>query len=288
VTTALIEHTRSSIMYERQLLRELEALNPDVANAASKVVAASNGVPKPTVVPPLEDYSQPPPVTRAESVPPILPPATTRPPPMYPTFPTAISSPARKEPLSASSVLPPSRQGVHSPSSSQSFAKPGPLSASSSHTFGQQDPLSASSSQFPRQIQSPPSTPPVSQVKFVPPPLDEPPLGGRYVDGTKSMFVKPTSSPLTPSFPSSATFGADPLQRAQMAHSSHTNSLGRAATSPLISSTAQSPNGHFTQNDSFDPLGQVKPTLMSSSVRVQPSRPRLDAREAASKLASMF
>ena len=39
----------------------------------------------------------------------------------------------------------------------------------------------------------------------------------------------------------------------------------------------------------LDPLGMARPgAFMSASVRVQPTRPRLDAREAASKLANMF
>ena len=37
-----------------------------------------------------------------------------------------------------------------------------------------------------------------------------------------------------------------------------------------------------------DPLGGLRPAYMSASVRVQPTRQRLDAREAASKLANMF
>src|SRR6202044_44682 len=60
ITTALVEHARSTIMYEKQLLRELEALRPDVNNAAKKVTLHSNGVPRPSVIPPLEDFSKPP------------------------------------------------------------------------------------------------------------------------------------------------------------------------------------------------------------------------------------
>jgi hypothetical protein len=38
ITAALVEHVRSSIMYERQLLKDLEALRPDISSAADKVV----------------------------------------------------------------------------------------------------------------------------------------------------------------------------------------------------------------------------------------------------------
>ena len=40
-------------------------------------------------------------------------------------------------------------------------------------------------------------------------------------------------------------------------------------------------------NDGLDPFGMAKPTNLSASIRVQ-QRPRLDPREAASKLANMF
>ena len=40
-------------------------------------------------------------------------------------------------------------------------------------------------------------------------------------------------------------------------------------------------------DDGLDPLGMAKPTNMTASMRA-PQRPRLDPREAASKLANMF
>jgi len=40
-------------------------------------------------------------------------------------------------------------------------------------------------------------------------------------------------------------------------------------------------------NDGLDPFGMAKPTNMTASMRA-PQRPRLDPREAASKLANMF
>jgi hypothetical protein len=104
------------------------------------------------------------------------------------------------------------------------------------------------------------------------------------------MFVKPPSRPaqsvytthptVSPS-PSTSTDplgGVDPL-------------LGNTLTpSPLIRSPGLPPpsNGNLLQND-LDPLsGSIKPTYMSQSVRIQPTRPRVDAKEAASKLANMF
>ena len=42
-----------------------------------------------------------------------------------------------------------------------------------------------------------------------------------------------------------------------------------------------------TKPDGLDPLGMAKPTNMTASMRA-PQRPRLDPREAATKLANMF
>jgi hypothetical protein len=53
---------------------------------------------------------------------------------------------------------------------------------------------------------------------------------------------------------------------------------------PLV----RGPAGYSEQGGGLDPLAQVKPHQMAQSMRVQPTRPRLDAREAASKLANMF
>lgn len=71
-----------------------------------------------------------------------------------------------------------------------------------------------------------------------------------------------------------------------MASSNHANTLSRA---PSMDEAPRKINGHAeAENESLDPLGQGKPNFMSRSLRVQPTRPRLDAKEAASKLANMF
>lgn len=101
------------------------------------------------------------------------------------------------------------------------------------------------------------------------------------MDGSKSMFVRATtpqvSSPLHgpsyPASPSSQSTG-DPL-------------MGSPALGPTSGSTPNLAGAH-PPSEGLDPLGQARPTYMSQSVRVQPTRPRLDAREAASKLANMF
>ncbi|KIK67806.1 hypothetical protein GYMLUDRAFT_154626 [Collybiopsis luxurians FD-317 M1] len=277
VTSALIEHARSSIMYERQLLRELEALRVDVANAANKATPSSTVAPKPMVILPLE-----------EPVRPLPPPAPTPlpngyrqhtpPPPRMQTPPQGRARPAPpatnsygdRDPLSPGPMKAPLPQPPVSPSASQ-------------QTFNsrQFSPSVPSSPRQPLPTQSPgagPSTPTSERTRT--PVEDGPPLGGRFVDGTKSMFVKP-SSPLVPSLPSSSTFNSgasDPLMG------------GGAPVRPssALGDGSRRGNGKPMLQNDLDPLGFAKPTYMSNSVRVQPTRPRLDAKEAASKLANMF
>ena len=112
------------------------------------------------------------------------------------------------------------------------------------------------------------------------------------------MFVKPSPSPLTSGPPLSAsaivqhpTTAPGPL-----------GPLGAPATTngasdpllgaPLGGSSAAVPSSSgqhpASLQNGLDPLGQFKPAFASASVRVNPARPRLDAKEAASKLANMF
>ncbi|KAG5648863.1 hypothetical protein DXG03_000212 [Asterophora parasitica] len=286
ITTALIEHARSSIMYERQLLRELEALRVDVSNAAKKVVPAPNGVPKPTVIPPLEEYHENRPV----------PPQSASPGNVFQRSPNLHNPPHSAHPGPAAQRPPMQSYPSQGPSTStpQSPAQPPrePLSASSTQTLSSQrapfsPPAGHASFRPGMPPQSPGAGPSSPHIAFAKPPLDEPPLGGRFVDGTRSMFIKPTQAPHSPPPPvsSSSTFeglpgpsdplNADPLRRP-------------ATASPLYDGSARYTNGQASQGSNFDPLGHIKSQHMSSSVRVQPTRPRLDAREAASKLANMF
>lgn len=105
-----------------------------------------------------------------------------------------------------------------------------------------------------------------------------PPLGGRFADGTKSMFIQPSSSAQVHGFGSSAAVprssNTDPL-------------LGGPLTSSDPIQRPGTTDGTRGLGD-VDPLGGIRPGYMSASVRVQPTRRKLDAREAASKLANMF
>ena len=266
-------------MYERQHLRELEALRTDISNAANVVVQSKPAVvPRPSVIPKLEDDFKPP-VPRPASA-----------------APSSTISANRSAFVQPSNSIPPSpitsQRGSGGsvaglPPTSPSFSPP--PSAGLTPT-----------SQSPIPPQSPgagPSSPsPHRSAAFAPPLMDGPPLGGRFVDGTKSMFVKGTPSPLAPSSsstlspqtPAKSAGFQSPLHAPSISAGPTTvgtpNPLGHSVSSPLITSSNSYSNGQ----PELDPLGLAKPHQMSASVRVQPTRPRLDAREAASKLANMF
>ncbi|KAJ6515624.1 vacuolar protein sorting-associated protein vps17 [Mycena sanguinolenta] len=373
ITTALIEHTRSSIMYERQLLRELEALRVDVAKAADKYVPPANGIPKPPI-PVAEEYhpklpsrtALPPPGAAAVTAPAngfpqhatVPTPGTQPPPPRIQTpqrapfqafsqslyNPTPTGTPRPADPASAmggplgnpSSPGPPSASSTQAiydrpdsltPSSTQSsFASRHPSPSvppsgfpQSNSTFGplgpQTLPQHASGPQtqpqpqpqlqhqpIPQSPNAVPSSPsPYQPQTHIPRTSNEPPLGGRLVEGSKSMFIKPPSSPsplhahspltstLAPS-PSTPSYSGDPL----LGGSGGVGTFPRAVSSPLHGSPlhvngSRAPNGSGAiLHNELDPLGQVQPVPMSASMRAPPQRPRLDAREAAKSLANMF
>ncbi|KAF8913776.1 Vps5 C terminal like-domain-containing protein [Gymnopilus junonius] len=300
ITTALIEHARSSIMYERQLLRELEALRVDVSNAAKKFVPTTTAAPKPTIVPPLEDDVERPHPEPAPTAPlangfhqPTLP---------QPPHTAGINGfVPHKLPIQAPNPVNPSIPSP-SPFPQTPVGPQDPLSASSFRSFSSSMRTPASPSpyqQFGRQSAPPhsPSAGPSSTISSGPsaaPKLaaDEPPLGGRFVDGTKSMFITKTSSAPRPS-PLSLSSSASNLQN----HGPISNPSAPfdplrsdsypAVSSPLNESAARGAL-QLSRSQDTDPLASIKPHQMSSSMRVQPTRPRLDAREAASKLANMF
>lgn len=283
-------------MYERQHLRELEALRPDVSGANKKHIPQKPvSAPRPSYVPPLEDFSSPPVQRPASNPPPNMPrPGPTNAPPLSAT--SSMYGPPRVPPFNASiSTNVPS----HGPSGVSSPVR-GPLPPQSPGA-------------------GPSSSPVPSQTSFASPlPADGPPLGGRLVDGTKSMFVKPPSSPLATSASKPASAGLPPVPTSNGAQSQaqtpisplHASVSGPPSATPsfaprhyagggdplsasaFVPSASPLGNGRSNSvsapsNDGLDPLGMTKPAYMSQTVR-SPQRPRLDAREAASKLANMF
>ncbi|KLO10135.1 hypothetical protein SCHPADRAFT_916441 [Schizopora paradoxa] len=332
ITSALVEHARSMISYERQRLRELEALRPDFGNANKTHVPAAPAS-RPTFIPKLEDEVKPaPPPVRAgtpQGIQPVHPAAATaRQPQMHIPSPLAPAPPS-KTPL-------PAQSPGAGPSTPTIPALPSTLIASST---------------------SSPAPSPVSSV---------PPLGGRFVDGTRSMFLTPSATlatsntqanlgprpnplstnamftnvsgnapPLGISAPSSAKpLGAGaftvpvispastPLPSTPLATSASTTALPPTPRSPAyhdsdplgplgssspvprsatltpssfspLGPAGQGVNGHTSpgvvrRDSDLDPLGLARPGYMSQSLRLppKPQRPRLDAREAASKLAN--
>ncbi|KAH7887548.1 Vps5 C terminal like-domain-containing protein [Phlebopus sp. FC_14] len=231
VTAALVEHARSAIMYERQLLRELEALKTDVNNADQKVVPAKpDNFPKPSVILPLEDDVKAP-------------------------LKTAVTSPPVPRPSS----------GIPQVSQASSLQN----------------------SYVPQSPGAGPSAPRSASLAFSPPPSGLP-SDARPADETQSTIVKSTTSPLGPPlvvpYPS--------LSQVPRAGTTHTSTpttpshpLAGAPESPLSPDVPQRP---ASAHQALDPLGHFQPTSMSQSMRVQPSRTRLDARVAASKLANML
>ena len=129
---------------------------------------------------------------------------------------------------------------------------------------------------------------------FVAPPSHASPLGppiaasrGPLAASASAQFgSSPSSQFNSPSASAQNTAPPSPAQ-AQFQSPLHVGGpLGRSTTMPGAGPLG---NGSALPAQSgFDPLGQARPSFMSQSVRVTPQRPRLDAREAASKLANMF
>ncbi|EJD00944.1 uncharacterized protein FOMMEDRAFT_147630 [Fomitiporia mediterranea MF3/22] len=295
VTTALIEHARSMISYERQRLRELESLRPDFKAADSKFIP-TNAVPsRPVVIPKLD-----------EEIKPTIPPVRPAPPPLQQQHGPPLGSAASFRPPHMGPV-PPSK----TPISAAALPAQSPGAGPSTPTTPQ-----FSRSTTPSSIHTPSTA-------------GAPPLGGRFVDGTKSMFITPSSAsaitspalpkagplqsgasasapvtapqspvPTTPKSTTQATaLGAaiyhesDPLGplgptatvRRTITSSSFAPPLG---SSPLTNGSAQPHTP--TKREEVDPLGLGTPKYMSQSMHLpgRPQRSRLDAREAASKLAN--
>ena len=282
-------------MYERQLLRELEALRGDIDSAAKKVVPAANGVPKPTIIPPLEDYSERPPRTPPPSAPTSNGFHRQQPSQIQPPHTAAIPRPSSSFTPHKVPNAPVNSFYPQSPTPSPLLQTPGPELVTASPSPGPLSPVPQPTLQRhplpPPQLPSAGSSNPTTPYSPTPRQAAEvPPLGGRFVDGTKSMFVtRATSSPRPSPLAASASVHSIPGPSAS-GPMDPLRSTSYSAVSPSLHdplSEGPSPPQQYRTQDT-DPLISIKPHQMSSSMRVQPSRPRLDAREAASKLANMF
>lgn len=315
-------------MYERQLLRELEALRKDVNSAADKVVPNVNGAPRPAYIPKLDEYESrrtgplpqnnasiraqqaadaPQPQSRFGPGPPPGPYGPLGPNPNGP--PLAAPSPSQQS-FGPSSARPPLGAGGSPQPAAHQQTQPNvpppnvPLVSPSPLTSAQA-PLTANRAVDPLSVGAIP--PPTTRSQSVMHPLphssqqqhphQEAPPGGRFADGqgTQSMFVprvySPLHSPASPSpgstqrAPPTAGGGGDPLTGVYPTTPStpsrggySTQTITRSQTGPLL------PGG---DGGALDPLG-IGVARQSQTMRVTPTRQRLDAREAASKLANMF
>ena len=253
-------------MYERQLLKELEALRSDVASAAKKVVSPSTGPPKPKIIPPLEDYRNHP---HSAPIPPTTNDGRTT---TQPNFPSLNSSQSQQSASSQTQTLP----GLDDPLSPTFLIGP-----------QQQPPMAASTPAF-ASSRTQALPPPNQQTKTAPAqphdigsssyqsPLHAPPLG-RFGDGTR-IFTQPsvasTSQPITTA-PVGLSQTFDPL---------------RSGATPRPTATPSPDKSTIPgqQTVGVDPAAQVRSHQMAQSMHMPLTRPRLDAREAASKLANMF
>ncbi|KZS98083.1 Psf2-domain-containing protein [Sistotremastrum niveocremeum HHB9708] len=150
---ALIEHVRSTLMYEKQHLRELESLRPDFAAASKKIGNGVKPPPAPIVVPPQSPTSPTLPASTSVSRVPASSStasasgsSTGRPssaqPALPPSLPTAVASSSARprspvvDPLGGpgvtqSMVLPPNARAGPS---TQTFGRAGPSVSSASAT----------------------------------------------------------------------------------------------------------------------------------------------------------
>lgn len=309
ITTALIEHARSVISYERQRLRELETLRPDVKSADKKSLPVSTGPPRPAFIPKLDEDVKPTPA-RSDSAPPLK--VAGDPPP-------PINVP---KPGSAASFMPP--LPVITPGSAASF-----MPTSPAPTLPSKSPMLSSllPPQSPGAGPSIPRSRTPTSPTFAAQAAIGPPLGGRFIDGSRSMFISPSasssadrgplsagpssrpfmtpssagpSSPFVPSAPpptaSTSVLPSMPVHQVDPLGPLSPNAAARRSATLGPSSSPLSPgsNGYAqygsANGSNVDPLGLGSPQHMSQSMRLPPtpSRKRLDAREAASKLANFF
>ncbi|KIJ56974.1 hypothetical protein M422DRAFT_238559 [Sphaerobolus stellatus SS14] len=288
VTMVLVEHARTTIMYEKQLLRELEALRPDFLNAAKKAP-----LPAPVkIIPPVRPLTPPNGPARLIS--------QTQ---------SAIVQQHQGRPWTPGPPTAPYQQQQQQPYYPQQSQQPAPI-----------QPVSAA--QGPLGQSSPgagPSTPGRFPAQRFP--------HANHLEGTKSMFITPNrtstvSSPVSPSpAPPVRDDGArvDPLtgmpigpsklsiRTAQSSAAASGSGPASEVSDPLLSPPIQgqpSPQPGYTQAQGYSytsqsqtfgragmngkgplsPQGGGHP--LAQSMHVGPRR--LDAREAAAKLANFL
>lgn len=271
IKAALIEYTRSTLSYERQRLREMEALLPDIEVADSKALPATGPI-RPSVVPKLDEGTSrsseglPP---RAEQVVPSKVPSS---------FGPLHGAPA----LPSKSNIPPPLTFQSSNASSSTSANP-QIAQNSSPVYGRADhpasapvphtPTSAGPSGHAKTERAATTLPTSGPLHSAPPTQN---LANTSTPPKTETRVYHEPDPLGP-------LGPTPQTRRTIVSNSFASPLEPSATLP------RSRTNDETRAE-IDPLGLGKPSQLSQSVRTptKSQRPRLDAREAASKLANIF
>lgn len=284
IQAALIEHARSALVYERQFLRELEALRPDVRNAASKAPEPVKPIVPPA--PPLEDlqpfrptHFSPAPVPRAPPAPIVGGPLAPGPVPPtrggFAPLPATPVSPAPRSPMPQSPAAP------FVPVSAAPGPRGPPLITSDPPLMGAGVQYSARSPRDPLA----PVSPGAGSSSAGPGPSSQPGTpaighpgngfanGNGYTDplrGTQSMIVTPNSAGGRPGF--------------------------YEQRSPLTPNGYPQPSSPQTMNhlppgvrvDGLPGNGSNFVHPLARSMAPTPTRSRLDAREAAAKLANFL
>lgn len=246
---ALIENARATIMYEKQHLRELEALRPEFANAARKAP-----LPPPVKVPPpVRPLTPPRSLSTPHTAP--LPPQIPQQPPTQTYTPVMSRPPAG--PLA--SPHPGHGQPPHVPNPIRPISAQAPLSPTS-----------------PASPAAGPSTP-TPRPRYA----DAP----NYPATSKSMFITPTTiaSPLTPGGVPTPTAPASPSPFPSTGMSDPLLSPGPSYTQGGSYASQSQTMGRATNGKG---LHQQHP--LAASMQVPTPTRRLDAREAAAKLANFL
>ncbi|KAG9055069.1 Vacuolar protein sorting-associated protein 17 [Serendipita sp. 407] len=265
LTAALIEHARMNLLYEKQMLRELESIQPDIR-------AAADPAPPPTILPAIA------------AIPPVS--ALNR----SATMPVSAGGGGVQRPIITSGHFMPSATGQAALPKSLSTPARSPLGQSQAQLQYQQPALPSQiqqqQSQMHQQLQQ--------QQRQQQQQQNVDPLGG----GSLFITSQPTPSApmLRPQQPSMAASIAGLPSR------TNTLSQGGGGGDPLMGGMSQSmfvtpttPNSASTPYGyaggvETDPLGgTIKGPLSPGTLgRGTPTRSRLDAREAASKLANFL
>ena len=252
----MIEHARSSLVYERSLKRELEALRADVRAIGQPITRAA--VPQaPSVIPKLDEQFSAPPRAAYNTYN-----GSRHPGPLQAPLPVSASSSTFISPTTpvASQTLPRGPQSAIDPLGSSVIGSHPSLGAGPSAPH---PPLSPANVPLP--VTPRPSTPsgPTSAHQGLN-------ANGRGIDGSQSMIVPPRVAQLNGGLqgPLGGTVRSPSMPSPSSASSSSFDPLSQSAFVPSVgasSSRPQAPVAESSRSYSYDPLGgSVNPGMPST------------------------